>query len=822
MNRLPDKSTARRISNIQVEPADRAHEAHPEESTINLFAVLYRLLRRRAKLALTLALIGAAIGSLASLAAPRGKYRSIGLIRIRPNVPRILYQSDNNGVMPMFQSFVDSQLTLIKSEPVIDLAMDNAEWKTLQPERTPEAVASFGDAIEVRRPKNSELIELVFTHSNPDVAQAAMHSLINAYQTLHGDPNADNAAQTLKILQDRKNVLSNEYNKLNKEITDIAQGFGTAELEQLFQFKLQEVNDHHMALRETEMDLRDVEATLQEGSKEAAPVDVTPEMIAAMGDRLMRDALIQRFEMELWINKSLAVLGEEHHKIKTARAQLKSIDEQIAKQVEMYKRTPGLLDKAVPTQGGVENLRNRERKLREIYEKSRADLADLGQKNLQIKELREKLTSVSRKLDETSQRIEQLDVESAASGRIEVINKGNRPVKPEGDKRIVWGGAGAVAGGMFGIGIVTILGLLDRRVHNIKDTRDTFGGNYRLLGAVPVLAANEASEEQSQWAALSVHRIRAMLQLRASLDRRVFVVTSAVSGNGKTSLTSALGLSLAGSNSKTLLIDCDVVGGALSIRTNAVIHRKFGQIAIRQGLIKPEQLEQAMLHARRTRVRVGEALVQLRAISEADVAQILTLQSQSTVGLFDVLDGEPLLECVATTRTPGLWILPLGTPGSRQEAQLSPMAIRSLLRTARQHFDIVLIDTGPILGSLDASIVCAEADEVVLVLSRGDDRFLVHKALDELNSLGAQLLGMVFNRAAEKDVAAAGTSMVVSVARPKLLSEMQRQNTNGNGNGKGPHLGPIASAIDASPANGHKKDGNGKSTPASRLSLNHT
>ena len=59
-----------------------------------------------------------------------------------------------------------------------------------------------------------------------------------------------------------------------------------------------------------------------------------------------------------------------------------------------------------------------------------------------------------------------------------------------------------------------------------------------------------------------------MLQINNSVmrDKRAFSVTSASSGDGKTSLTLALGLSFAASGSRTLLIDSDLVGAGLTAR----------------------------------------------------------------------------------------------------------------------------------------------------------------------------------------------------------------------------------------------------------------
>ena len=66
----------------------------------------------------------------------------------------------------------------------------------------------------------------------------------------------------------------------------------------------------------------------------------------------------------------------------------------------------------------------------------------------------------------------------------------------------------------------------------------------------------------------SIHQIRGMLQIQGGArNHNVFAVTSPVAGRGKTTLTHALGVSFAHANARTLLIDCDMIGGGLSARS---------------------------------------------------------------------------------------------------------------------------------------------------------------------------------------------------------------------------------------------------------------
>jgi Mrp family chromosome partitioning ATPase len=121
------------------------------------------------------------------------------------------------------------------------------------------------------------------------------------------------------------------------------------------------------------------------------------------------------------------------------------------------------------------------------------------------------------------------------------------------------------------------------------------------------------------------------------------------------------------------------------------------------------------------------------------------------MGLAEALAAGSLLAYIAPTDAENLSILPVGTARSSAAAVVTPAAVARLIGQAREHFDIILIDTGPILGSIEASPVTVAADGVILTVSRGQSRPQVERALSHLLSIGARLAGIVFNRAQHSD-----------------------------------------------------------------------
>ena len=138
--------------------------------------------------------------------------------------------------------------------------------------------------------------------------------------------------------------------------------------------------------------------------------------------------------------------------------------------------------------------------------------------------------------------------------------------------------------------------------------------------------------------------------------------------------------------------------------------------------------------------------------------------------------------------------------------------MRKLIAEAKKHFEVILIDTGPLLGSIEATPTAASVDGVILTVARGQSKPMVDKALTHLQHIGARLAGVVFNRAQARDFEQSinGMSMQSTARSIAGAPGMNGNGMNGNGmngrahpNGHAGHsngetaLGPVASAVAA-------------------------
>jgi succinoglycan biosynthesis transport protein ExoP len=738
---------------------------HPGGTTApNPLLIVHSLLRGRYLRAIVLALLGAGVGAAAGYRSQKPQYQSVGIIRIKPTIPSGQPMGQDT-IMPAFEAFVKSQQAFMLSERVISKAMEKPEWQALRPGLAPEAIVSFRAGLEVFYDKG-ELIKVLFTDVDPAVAMAGVKCVTTSYLELFGNSESADGVERLGILQKVRTEQSNVLRAKNAAIASIAgPDVDPDSLEKMHVQSLQETSTRESDWNEAQRLLAASDTsdapTPPDGQAQTpttAPADLTPRDIAHL-DAGMRQLLAEQRSAE----RNLALVrrryGPAHASFTDAQQRVAMATEDVEEYAETFRREAALRPngEAVPltaAEMALRALRVRERNLRRLYEESAAKTQGLGQKVVAIDTIKRDADRVKQVLDETNNAIRQLELQSSFGGRISAMSYGDQPLAPLDDKGTKFAAMGAVGGGGLGVALVLALGLLNRRLVSVYDAGLGMHRVDRMLGVLPHVPNDLADAGQAAVAAHCVHHIRTLLQLEPGLPvRRVYSVTSPSPGDGKTTLSIALGMSFAASGARTLLLDCDIIGGGLSSKMDPMIRPKIGRVLCREGLITEEQLKSALAAAKRTGRPLGEVLIAAGFVSPADVAHAAAVQSQSYVGLLDVLSGEPLADCVTGTGRPGLFILPLGSAGEHHASQLSPVALQAILAEARATYDVVLIDTGPILGSLEAAMAAAQSDAVVLTVSRGVSQAIVKRSLDRLGEVGAYVLGMVLNRAAAREVA---------------------------------------------------------------------
>ncbi|MEM6854316.1 MAG: AAA family ATPase [Planctomycetota bacterium] len=718
---------------------------------------LLALLRGRLHWAILLSLIlGGGLGYLLyNSVVPM--YRSTGSVVVEGK--GIFTNLDNPTDKRGWYSFVARQQQLLRSREVAERAMATDTWLSRGDEAVPWTPEEFSKAIDTEiDERNNDRNIFTISFDAPDAITAGLgnRALLEAYSTEY-DIRAENEfRQEIRQLQSqiqkseiiietelgqRRTVITdNEFNQMDAQI----RAFVNQRIE------LQEALDFVRA----QLDSRN---PIKEGmSTNPADLIATDPVLAE------NQAQLQQIEDEIKVLE-FERKGPGHIQVKRLIAQRDVI------KAKMEERLEQLLSEDTTVLLGdpeYDQLRLDEQLLTRQLTEIEQRLESLTTKQSDIAGIQDRIEAEMKIIEEARENISEIDVElEARKGTIDAFAPGATPSSPDnGGKAKQVAVLGAMAGTGVGFGFVMLLGMLDSRLRHAGDARMGLP-NLRMLGILPTLPENFADPEQSERAAHAVHHIRTLLQISNRGTARVFSITSPAAGSGKSSLSVAMGLSFAASESKTLVIDCDLVGAGLTRRVGAVVNRSVEAILREDTVLTDDQITQATTHAREKGTNLKDALVELGMLTKKDLQRLNRRQADSALGILDACQGRAFTECVAHTGIENFSVLPIGAAKPQDAGLLSPKAIRNLIARAREEYDIVLLDTGPCLGSLEASMAAAEADATVLIVSRGDSKSMAAKARDHLVSVGANVVGCVFNHALEADMNSASFASIVSQER---------------------------------------------------------
>ena len=251
----------------------------------------------------------------------------------------------------------------------------------------------------------------------------------------------------------------------------------------------------------------------------------------------------------------------------------------------------------------------------------------------------------------------------------------------------------AISGSILALGLVFLFEYLDNRIKSPQEMRAHLG--LPFLGMVPAIDASQGTLLHTGVPAAFGEAIRAVRTnvLFSSADEgaRTLVVTSAGPGEGKSMFSSNLSVSLAQAGQRVLHIDADM---------------------------------------RRPRVH-----------------EIFEITQEPGLSNLLVGDCKPS-EAVRKTAVQNLWILPAGMIPPNPAELLGSRRCTDYFTTLREHFDWVVIDSPPVLAVADASVLSNSATGVVFVVGADQtSRQTAKAAIEQLQSVGARLIGAVLNRA---------------------------------------------------------------------------
>lgn len=196
-----------------------------------------------------------------------------------------------------------------------------------------------------------------------------------------------------------------------------------------------------------------------------------------------------------------------------------------------------------------------------------------------------------------------------------------------------------------------------------------------------------------------------------------------------------------------------------AIRRQEDSGQNIGFILISMGLIRESDLTGPltiqMLESLRTAIQFKTGSFSFKELTPGDVVgnsfapvDLKRLFIQATLG------GEelPYLQhhiaaSIVPTEVPGLFLLPGGNLPPNPSELLASERMTFLLSLLKRQFNVLVMDSPPILPASDSLILAPGTDGVILVVKAGYmNRNMVMKAVRQLKSANANLIGVILNQ----------------------------------------------------------------------------
>jgi polysaccharide biosynthesis transport protein len=675
----------------------------PEE---RFAASLWRIIRSRWWTVAAFTLVVVAIVVTASLLM-KPQYEAVGQV--------VFHRENDSGVLgfkgvdaslvedPEDRAAIDTQIGILETDALATLVINDLHLdrnpkfagRAGQPGNEDRLVESFRKSLKISKVKGTRLIEIRFRSTDPKLAADIVNQLANAYLDQFYKSQIQVSTQISDFLANQLKELQAKVEESQHKLIDYQKGngiFGLDDKQNIVTAKLDDLN-RELTAAEGERVQKEVTYRLARSGQ--------PELIAKLEpDNLVTKLRSQQADLENQMAQASVQLGPAHPKITELSKQIaqarQSVDAEVRRIGEQI---------TYDYQSAVQ----RERMLRDALEAQKQAADKLSANTIQGNILKHEFETNRKLYEDLLQKQKEVSISSSLkSSNIWIVDPARPPRRPA-EPNIPRNFALALLFGILG-GVLTAFGLgkMNEKISALEQA--VIASPLPSLGVVPLLGAkkkNGASPRLSDadgsvkpelvsalrpmsMAAESYKAIVTSILLSHRTHPAVILVTSALPGEGKTTVSTNLAIVLARLRRRVLLVDTDL--------RRPSVHR-----------------------AMRLNAKTGLGAL-LRKSATFD---------ELVVGCADV---------------PNLYILPAGPINLQEDTELLISGFKDLVERWREHFDHIIIDTPPVLAMTDAVRMSVEADSVILVIRSGQiakDEFL--RAQDVLLKVNARLTGFVMN-----------------------------------------------------------------------------
>lgn len=559
----------------------------------------------------------------------------------------------------------------------------------------------FEDKLKVTNDGHSRIITISFQSVNPVTAAQIANTLADAYIVARLDAKFEATKRANLWLSDRLNTLRQEVQVSEDAVEKYRSANGllraqnpnqpgtqgmTLTMQQMSQVSAEAITAHTKYL-EAQSRLAELQRSgVTRGGRDTDTAIKDDSIIEVLQSPVIQNLRAQEADAQRRAADLSSQYGDRYPKVINVRAEIGEIRAKI--QTEVTRIVEGLRNEVATQQA-------REQSLSAMLGKMKADAARNDIADVQLRDL-ERQAQANRTLYENflAQYKETQTQDSFQQPDADIISRAAIPLLPSFPQKPVLILLSALASLVIGLLLAMICQNLDSAIRSMDQVRSAL--KIHPLGMVPALGGlrrvagsrpeHEVVDRPLSAYAEAIRGIHTNLML-SDVDQRprVVLVTSALPGEGKSTMAMSLAQMVARYGQRVIVIDGDL--------RRPAVHRLAG-VSQRPGLIEW------------------------------------------------LINRNPLEEVIYSTG-PGVDVIPAGDQPQLPPNLLSSDRFRQLLRGLMERYDMIILDSAPVLAVSDTRILATLAEQTLFVVRWASTSHKVAaSALRQLFEAGAHVAGV--------------------------------------------------------------------------------
>lgn len=585
-------------------------------------------------------------------------------------------------------------------------------WLAVRPRE--RAIESLAQDLHARPQEGTDVVMVDYTSTDPALAMRVVNAAVEAFRERNIQAARQLSQRRVAFLEEQMTVYDSLLIDAQETLSDFRSRervFSSAEW-----FAAQQTGLMELEIRREELDAdRQMYGSILGNLQYVEPGEISNRLqsLVASPEIAMNPVVAELFRQLIFYEASRDSLLSGPWGAASTNPDVTRLEEQI-------QSTTGRLETAVRSH--LETLDARVTALEGLQARTSAEIAELPEVEAEEARLVQQVESFKRTVDLLREEYQRASIEEAVeAGQIDVIDLASVPMYPENANRGLKLALGLMLGLILGSGGAFLRESLNTRIRERDEMEQAL--SVTSVGVIPRIPVNGRSVPLPV-----VARVRGLIGLGGNGDRsptggatelvtiahrgsphaeafrsirtnllfsdavqslRTLVVTSPTPEEGKTTTAANLAVAYAQQGLRVLLLDCD--------------------------------LRRARLHR--------------------------LLDFPREPGLTDVLLGRATVEeACHTFPVEGMDFLASGAFPPNPSELLGGERMRQALRDFRERYEVVVLDTPPLVAGPDAAILGSMCDGAVLVVRAGHtEREAGQQAVRQLNAVGARIVGAVLN-----------------------------------------------------------------------------